>query len=416
MEENLALNYINQNQNQNEDKNQQNYEENVDNIFVSSNPGIKKEKKRKGFVRVFRNFIKKKDRLRKSIILKRFKKWLKHTLKNSLIKETIMIRISVSKDKNVKPKYNNIKININDDGKCKSVNKKIVKSVKNFTEKENINKNINQQKINLITKNKDNNNYIIAKRINNYRGNDDYKNISHIPKNNINHNNNNFIKIDNRKIQNNRITNKGINQNKNIDNKRIIITSSSTNNRNISSLNNNYNNNYKSNNTTQISKDKNISNVPKVLPIRHDGYRNNRKINAIIPNHALTTSANDSKEKQQKEHKPYEVKKNYIYNREKTDNFNFIPTNIDNNETNSYKINTYQNIKDKNKYNDNNYNNNVKKNFSYASSRRESNTSYSQLSQKTSKTTLKGGVTTVIQHYSGKRRQYNEYDKKSLKK
>ena len=87
-----------------------------------------------------------------------------------------------------------------------------------------------------------------------------------------------------------------------------------------------------------------------------------------------------------------------------------------------YKMNTYQNPKNKKQNNDVNKSNNdsdfIEKKSIY-NSRRDSNSTYSKISQYsylTAKPSLKGGVTTVIQHYSGRRRQYEQYNKNGSKK
>ena len=67
-------------------------------------------------------------------------------------------------------------------------------------------------------------------------------------------------------------------------------------------------------------------------------------------------------------------------------------------DNNIYKRNTYQNKKIMDKRNESDING--KYNI------RNKNNTYSQ---KTSKPSLKGGVTTVIQHYSGSRKKYENY-------
>ena len=94
-------------------------------------PLIKRGKKNKGYVRLFRNYIKKKDKLRKAIILNRFRQWIKQSLKDSIIKKRVIVRISVSRGRDFKNEYFN-KFNIkneNEDGKSKSLNKQIIKSI-----------------------------------------------------------------------------------------------------------------------------------------------------------------------------------------------------------------------------------------------------------------------------------------------
>ena len=454
MEENIILK-IEENKDQNPyDINEQlldNNKKKEEYEIVSSYHPIKKEKKHKGFVRIFRNCIKKKEEIRKKIIQKRFIKWLKQALKGSKIKQTLIIRISVSKEKDYHDYKNKFKMNIeNEEEKPKSVNKKIVKSIDKYQNNNKIKKEKNknviiQPNIKTYSKNNEtNDSFIIAKRINNYKGNNDtrkrneiknkligntnpqisYKKYNHYSSNNIyqmnnkntiynqinnsnsinKNNNNTYTKIEPLKIQTINInTNPKITHN----NQKITYNSSIKKNDNESSLNKS--NNYRYNNIIKIndySKDKNIT---KGFNFR---YHDNNKISTTTPNRVIQVNKNinNLKEKLQKVYKPYESNK---INLHKIDLSNITKYNLGSNKNvNSFNINNYQ----YQKYNNVNNNNDIKLNISNYSSKRESDTSYSQLSQMTVKPSMKSGITTVIQHYRGKRRQYDEFDKNSFKK
>ena len=60
---------------------------------------LKEDNKQMGYVRILRKIFKKKDDSRKDIIKKLFKEWRINTLKGLTIKKTVIIRISVSRDK-----------------------------------------------------------------------------------------------------------------------------------------------------------------------------------------------------------------------------------------------------------------------------------------------------------------------------
>ena len=60
------------------------------------------DKKNKGYARIFRKIIKKNNNILKNIINNRFKKWQKEAFKGTYIRKTIVVRISVSRDKILK--------------------------------------------------------------------------------------------------------------------------------------------------------------------------------------------------------------------------------------------------------------------------------------------------------------------------
>lgn len=65
----------------------------------------KRKQRPKGYVRLFRKIIKKKNEILMKIFQGRFKKWKNITLKGIHFKKTIIVRISVSRDKDEKEKF-----------------------------------------------------------------------------------------------------------------------------------------------------------------------------------------------------------------------------------------------------------------------------------------------------------------------
>ena len=189
-------------------------------------------------------------------------------------------------------------------------------------------------------------------------------------------------------------------------------------NKNLYHINNLKNNYIQKDYSSSSKQNYNNNNYIKVEPLKYN-KQDNKKLNTTMPNRAkLNINLNESKEKVQKEYKPYEPSKN-----------NFIRV-IDNNLFNNYikvnnnnlfNINTYQNSKNNKIYNSN-YNNDIRLKYKYDNytnytSKKDNIASYSQLlPQPTLKPVAKSGVTTVIQHYSGKRRQYDEFSKHSFTK
>ena len=68
--------------------------------FISDS--LKEKEKPKGYTRIFRNIIKKKSEIMKNILKNRFTKWRKESLKGLIVKKTIIVRISVSREKDYK--------------------------------------------------------------------------------------------------------------------------------------------------------------------------------------------------------------------------------------------------------------------------------------------------------------------------
>ena len=385
----------------------------------------------KGFVRIFRNIFKKKDKNRKKIIGNRFIKWRKEALKGLKIKKTIVVRISVSREKDLKNRHKN-KFNIEKEKeKSKSVNKNQLTS---------FNKNINNLKGEIINNNMDNkietkiydnkfNNigvYEVAKKIKNYKGKNDNQTINKnkdlINKNinNTKHINNENIKPQNKKVdmgsEKPKITPK-IDKNRNIypiynptgqnntgivptpqkqyDNVSVVFTSSTKKATNDIPVNknNNIKNNKSAYNLNNKDQQKRIqssdnNNQSKGYYMKYEGYH--KKDNSL-----MTPKLNQNNTNKQN----YKSNKNENYLN--MNNKRKISDNIDNNysklnktDYNKYRKNTYQNNAKTGRNNEKKIietYNNKDKNYTY--------------SQNTAKSSLKSGVTTVVQHYSGRRKQ-----------
>ena len=188
-----------------------------------NNLELKTKKKIKGYCRFLRNVIKEKSKSLKEIMQNRFIKWRKDALKGK-IKKTVMIRISVSREKDPKTKYQISKANPKD--QSKSVNKNDLKSFNINNIQRNIT-NLKVQKVDELIKedNKINNNKVNSdnkynnieiKTISNINPNKDKKekedkNIIY-KKTNVNNKNeeqknNHVIKIDLSKYDKNNINN-----------------------------------------------------------------------------------------------------------------------------------------------------------------------------------------------------------------
>ena len=109
---------------------------------------LKTRKKPKGYSRFLRNIIKDKAKVMKEILQNRFFKWRKDALKGK-IKKTVMIRISVSREKDPKPKYPMSRVKPKE--QSRSVNKNDFKSLNAYNPPQNIN-NIRVQKVDNMEK------------------------------------------------------------------------------------------------------------------------------------------------------------------------------------------------------------------------------------------------------------------------
>ena len=219
-------------------------------------------------------------------------------------------------------------------------------------------------------------------------------------KNNIRNNskNNNYKKIEPQNVKNIINTNKkDINSNPNpkltYNNTSITYTSSSWKN--------------SSKKIDKIMKDdykiKYNTNSINIGQIKNERNVNYKKLNIPI---------NTKKEINNKTYIPYDKNRIKIYKKDISNNIN----KTFGGDKNINRMNTYNNITKKiNNINNKNNESNISGRNSHYSSRRNSNATISQFSQLTEKPVVKGGVTTVIQHYSGKRRQYEQYDNYSQK-
>lgn len=450
----------------------------VKNNETKENINLKTRKKVKGYCRFLRNVIKEKSKSLKEIIQKRFIKWRKDALKGK-IKKTVMIRISVSKEKDPKSKYQISKANPKE--QSKSVNKNELKSFNINNLPKNIT-NLKVQKVddfikkdNKINTNKVNDvktyNNIEIKSISNVNTNKDknekentiYKKVNPSNKNEGNKvNNNNVIKIDlskyNKKDNNskNQINNQkatpiikpevnklnkehiskipkqsqNINKNKpqelnkkpisNTSNINIVYTSSTKKNNPNETNKKNENKysttkNYQTDIKDKMNKNKNKDNktdlkdnIPKDLYKKYERNNqnnsrtiNNIKIDLTKGNYTRQTFNNrhvkDNNSFTNPSYNDNKLQKIHLYNNNTYQRRN--NDNTDNKSISNYSIKTDINIR--------NYNNNEDSLSVHSRPRRESNITNGDASfGKNSK----GGRTTVIQHYSGQRRKYENYD------
>lgn len=452
----------------------------IKNNETKENINLKTRKKVKGYCRFLRNVIKEKSKTLKQIIQKRFIKWRKDALKGK-IKKTVMIRISVSKEKDPKSKYQISKANPKE--QSKSVNKNELKSFNINNLPKNIT-NLKVQKMDDFIKedNKINNNRvndvktfnnIEIKSISNVNTNKDknmiYKTGNANNKNEGNKDNkeNNAIKIDlsknNKKDNNSKnklnnqnttpiinpksnklnqeniskipkpnqniIKNKPQDLNKkpisNISNINVVYTSSTKKN-NPNEIKNKTENkhliykNYQTDKKEKMNSNKNKDNktdlkdkIPKDLYKKYE--RNNQNNPRIVNNIKIDlTKGNYTRQTFNNRHvKDNNSFTNLYQNYNKLQNINLYNNNTyqrrnnDNNDNRSisnYSIKTDINIR-------NYYNNNEDSLSIYSTrERREGNIPNGVISLRKN---TKGGRTTVIQHYLGQRRKYENYDNKS---
>ena len=496
--------------------------EKIKNFEIEQTPETKNPR---GYVRILRKLFKKKDKTRKNKIQDIFKKWSQQTLKGLTIKRTIMVRISVSKDKDQKKKHmnnmtekdeknkNNMKSsnhhqnlsNINnimrqkiDDSEKKPNEKKIVvnknndklyknrgsyeipKIIKSANDNKKTNllnkfntNNILSQRKNLNLVDISNEKQKITPRLNNYDKTKYLYPISNLNMkfteyNNTNKNNNNYNtnerndRNEKNKIQPIPKKNSNVTPINNFDNMSIKF-SSYTRKKNEKPSNGKYNSYTK--NYPKTNNDKSAS---KVFHMKYDGYhdnnniyipipvkkveinKNDRNIYTPIPLKKVEINKNDKNDNKKEKEKEFNNNNyNNAYKKEKekpiTNNYNYNRENnkVDNalHRKNVYHINNI--TKSENKYNimtldaenksrpsrnkgNNNRTNSVTNtrtnriidNDNGRSSRtidnectmvhhkRNNNSNF----RKVTIPSMKGGVTTVIQHFSGRRRQFEQYD------
>ena len=328
-------------------------------------------------------------------------------------------------------------------------NEKILKSPRISDADKNQNKNfypiinnLNMKftEINNTSKNH-NNNTNINPNYNIYRRNDQKQiKIQNIPKKepNSNQNPNPIIKFDNMSITYSTYTRK----------------------KNDKQNNNNTNNNFNTY-TNYNQKANNDKNTSKVFHMKYQGYHDNKNIFIPIPVKKIEVNkrdnyrdkSTDKSRDREKNIKKYNIGKpinnNYLHEGNKSDN-DFIKKKVyqinnninnitrnDNNKSNyrtidvESKRSSYRNKEIENNDrinrilnndngrfkriidNDNDngrYSRTIDNEINFISHRRNNNSNYSQITA----SILKGGVTTVIQHYSGRRRQLEQYDQSTF--
>lgn len=425
------------------------------NDIEPSNEQPKEKKKSKGFTRILRSIIKKNNEILKNILKTRFIEWRKETLKGLKVKKTIFIRISVSKEKD----YKNRKMKLDEvkeKEKSKSINKFDNKSFKSPKDKQSYNiarqkignpDDANNNKIKIVNnelkksneiKYKNNNNIVIENNNNINIKSEVVKNREikkDINNTNLNLQKTKLINISNEKPkytpQTNRNTrNQIIDSKNNLNNKFIKID-------NISHKNKNYSNNIQNSREKVDSSKKpplNMNNVGMIYSSSTTKKNRNEKEQkySFMNNGNLTENKTLFNDKNTI--KGYYTKNNGYHNNtfnasksfnlndkgyssqttSKKINYRKIDNNINrNNRTkdissnmNLYSGKTYQINKNKNV----SVNNNNNSYMTYNS--RTQN--ISSVDKVINPEKLKGGVTTVIQHYGGRRKQLQNYETNSF--
>lgn len=439
--------------------------------FISDS--LKEKEKPKGYTRIFRNIIKKKSDIMKNILQKRFTKWRKESVKGLIVKKTIIVRISVSREKDYKDRYKN-KLRLEKEKekeKSKSTNKNDIKS-HNFIQSEINTYNIVREKIDTIDNQKvsTNENLNIENKMSNENTDIPIDNITIEKNNTININNEDSILKNNEKDNGSSkdIANENLKMKKNklinISNEKpkntaqiyniyaTNIKSDSKNDNKFSKVNNitltsktynkndrqklqESNSNRKNENDSNKNQKYNASNVAiisssfttknskeyketvnnnalinknelKGYYIKYDGFHENKNIYSSIPVPVKTINLNE------KEYNPYRNNKNNKISSIRND-----PDIKNSSDINLYSRRTHQLSNNKNANNITNIKNisSIEKYNNYTS-RNGNNSSIRQKLSSTENANLRGGVTTVIQHYGGRRKQYENYDQKSFKK
>lgn len=437
--QNSDISYLKEKEEKEEQKNtiQQNEEENKD-LKINNT----KEKKPKGFVRIFRKFIKKKNELLESIINKKFTIWkmealIKRNYKKKKFRRILVVKISLSKNKDKKKRniseliqkdFHNYKISnsLQNDSKSNSLNKD-----KNKPNKNNIN-NLNLVKNWQIMSLKDNKKEknLFYNKINNNKFNTFKKKI-------IKNNKENPISLKNRQKEKKEF----LSPNNRLDKKYISIETSENNSSSSVNMSRNknriYQKNYNNSTTYYSSKDKDpfnqsIEKKYKTITIINDknqkntfnaknlknlsinnisnNFNNNLTNNYIYsPNYSVKTINTEPKIKEPRKvikvFKPYNNKKyipkkyiplsrNFLGKKKEEKTFDFKTDYLNRNWIlcSPKKNNNSRNGSDINQY--------------------PFNREFILNSPKTIKdeNNLKKGITTVIQHYSFIKEQFNNYE------
>ena len=352
---------------------------------------VTNNKKSKGYVRVFLKFIKRKNNVLKHVLDNRFKKWKENALKGLFIRKKIIVRISLSRDNILKNKLNARRLsrikdsNIN---KPKSEDKNLI-HINKKNNKENQINNIKLKKLNNIkTPLKDKELSPEKKSIRRI-----YKN----EKNSIFHNHDN----EQSKNKNNPIYSQTIPaDNQNMKLHKILIPKNKLGN------NNDQNNKYI---------------IKKIDPVLYTYEPNHTKNNSISDKDQINDSKTlsivtsprnrkgqifNSYTNIRSNNKTPIINKIKINNENKLSNTNKSFSNIKNNFSNIKLVNkntgsrnTFRKIKD-NKYTSID---SERKYINYTDREDYRN------KRKYDKETLKKGVTTVIQHYSGVKERLDNY-------
>ena len=408
----------------------------------------KEKKKSKGFTRILRSIIKKNNEILKNILKTRFTEWRKEALKGLKVKKTILIRISVSKEKDYKNR--NMKLDdVKEKEKSKSINKYDIKSFKSPKDKNTYN--IVREKIDNQDSDNNNNIKIVNTVFKNSNGN-----------NNVVIGNNNDINIKSEVDKNKEIkievNNTNLKPQKtkliNISDEKPKYTPQATRNvRNqiIDSKNNLTNKFIKIDNTSQ----KNKTYAQNIQNSREKEDSNNRQslnMNNIGMVYSSSTTKKNKKEKEQKytfmnngnlidnknlfndknQMKGYYTKNNGYYNNKTFD----ISNSVNLNDKGYISQTTYKKIDNRKSINDMNRTKDIRSNINLYSrktfqvnknkntSANNNNSSYtnynsrpyniSSVDKVINPEKLKSGVTTVIQHYEGKIMQLQNYESNSF--
>ena len=403
-------------------------------------------KKPKGYTRFFRKIIKNKAKVMKDIIQNRFFKWRKDALKGK-IKKTIMIRIAVSREKEPKSKYqiskprpkeasksvnkndiksihlnnpsqniNNIKVTKNDNKEKENYNTNIKRREVNpnkgenkniLVQKPNKNENqiykvINTSNKNEIKPNKDlNNNKVIPYiKINNYDKNKVYKR-NEVPKitPRINKNNEPYSSITQKPNQYNQKTSlQDLNKTPLSNNSNVSITyTSSTKKNDIIDQKLSKEKNYRAINNRNEIKNK----IPPGNYKKYEGHNTTLPLKTVkidLTKDKYNNSSFNNNRKNTNEH---------VYTNLTNDKNKIQNNNIYNNNTYQRKTNNPEN---KSLYNyiikTENYNTDTP--ATYTRLRKENNMAQGPNSNR--KNSKGGGITTVIQCFSGQSRRIENYD------
>ena len=413
---------------------------------------IKEKKKSKGFTRILRSIIKKNNEIMKNILKTRFTEWRKEALKGLKVKKTILIRISVSKEKDYKNR--NMKLDdVKEKEKSKSINKYDIKSFKSPKDK-NI-YNIVREKIDNPDNDNNNDIKIVNTEIKNSNGKDD-KNSNNIL---IEKNNDINIKseVDKNKEIKIEVNNTNLKPQKtkliNISNEKPKYTPQATRNvRNqIIDSKNNLNNKFiKIDNTSQ----KNKTYVQNIQNSREKVDSNKKQplnINNIGMLYSSSTTKKNKKEKEQKytfvnngnltdsknlfndknQMKGYYNRNNGYLNNKTFD----ISKSVNLNDKGYISQTTYKKIDNRKKVNDMNRTKNISNDINLYSRKtyqvnknkntsvNNNNSSYTNYNSRVlissvdkiiNPEKLKAGVTTVVQHYGGTKKQLQNYESNSF--